>query len=250
MTSTRKARMFPLVALMGLAACAHSGGALLTVGTPAPAFVATAHDGRRVALAELRGRYVALYFYPKDDTPGCTKEACGLRDAAKPLEEAGVAVVLGVSEQDAGSHAAFADKYHLPFPLLPDEHGEIAAAYHVPVTAGFAKRITYLIGRDGRVERVWPSVTPTGHAQEILSAVGRTAHSRARAGLVEDGSAVGIDVGRRRLGGARLRLGGARLRLGGAGLRRGVMRGACRRVAGASVSAFADLASAASASAA
>jgi peroxiredoxin Q/BCP len=160
-----------LAALVGLAACAHHAGELLSPGSPAPDFAVTAHDGQRVALAELRGRYVALYFYPKDDTPGCTKEACGFRDAAKPLEEAGV-VVLGVSEQDAASHVAFAEKYHLPFPLLPDERGEIAAAYHVPVTVGFAKRVTYLIGKDGRIERVWPSVTPTGHAQEILAAVG------------------------------------------------------------------------------
>ena len=167
---TSALRRSSLLLLAALAACAHRDG-LLDVGTAAPAFAATTHDGRHVALADLRGRYVALYFYPKDDTPGCTKEACGFRDAAKPLEEAGV-VVLGVSEQDAASHAAFAEKYHLPFPLLPDEHGEIAAAYHVPVTVGMAKRVTYLIGKDGRVARVWPSVTPTGHAQEILAAAG------------------------------------------------------------------------------
>jgi len=155
-----------------LAACAHHAGGneLLAVGTRAPEFAVTAHDGHRVALGELRGRYVALYFYPKDDTPGCTKEACGFRDAAVPLQEAGV-VVLGVSEQDAASHVAFADKYHLPFPLLPDERGDIAAAYHVPVMLGMAHRVTYLIGKDGTIARVWPSVTPTGHANEILAAV-------------------------------------------------------------------------------
>ena len=160
-----------LVALVALSACAHHADGLLPVGAPAPEFAVTAHDGRRVALAELRGRWVALYFYPKDDTPGCTKEACGFRDAAQPLQGAGV-VVLGVSEQGAASHAAFAEKYQLPFPLLPDEHGALAAAYHVPVTIGLAKRVTYLIGKDGRIARVWPSVTPTGHAQEILTAVG------------------------------------------------------------------------------
>ena len=171
MTPRRRSRLALLTTLVAFTACAHHGGELLSPGAPAPDFAVTAHDGHRVALAELRGRYVALYFYPKDDTPGCTKEACGFRDAAKPLEEAGV-VVLGVSEQGAESHVAFAEKYHLPFPLLPDERGEIAAAYHVPVTVGFAKRVTYLIGKDGRIERVWPSVTPTGHAQEILAAVG------------------------------------------------------------------------------
>ena len=157
--------------LSGLA-CAHRGDELLAVGARAPDFTVTAHDGRRVTLSELRGRYVVVYFYPKDDTPGCTKEACGFRDAAVPLQQAGV-VVLGVSEQDAASHAAFAQKYHLPFPLLPDERGEIAAAYHVPVTVGLARRITYLVGKDGTIARVWPSVTPTGHAAEILAAVGR-----------------------------------------------------------------------------
>jgi thioredoxin-dependent peroxiredoxin len=167
-----RARLASFLLASVVVACAHGGGdRLLAVGTPAPDFVATAHDGRRVALADLRGRYVALYFYPKDDTPGCTKEACGFRDAATGLQEAGV-VVLGVSEQDNVSHAAFAEKYHLPFPLLPDERGEIAAAYHVPVKLGMARRITYLVDKDGRIARVWPSVTPTGHANEILSSVG------------------------------------------------------------------------------
>jgi peroxiredoxin Q/BCP len=158
-----------LALALALAACARSGE-LLPVGAPAPGFAVTTHDGRHVALAELRGRWVALYFYPMDDTPGCTKEACGFRDAAQPLEDAGV-VVLGVSEQGAASHAAFAQKYHLPFPLLPDEKGEIAGAYRVPVTIGLARRVTYLIGKDGHIARVWPSVSPTGHAQEILAAV-------------------------------------------------------------------------------
>src|SRR5882724_2857462 len=169
-SSRARLAAFFLASVVG--ACAHGGGdRLLAAGTPAPDFVATAHDGRRIALADLRGRYVALYFYPKDDTPGCTNEACGFRDAATSLQEAGV-VVLGVSEQDNVSHAAFAEKYHLPFPLLPDERGEIAAAYHVPVTLGMARRITYLVDKDGRIARVWPSVTPTGHANEILSSVG------------------------------------------------------------------------------
>src|SRR5882724_9108567 len=168
-SSRARLAAFFLASVVG--ACAHAAGdGLLAVGTPAPEFVATAHDGRRIALADLRGRYVDLYFYPKDDTPGCTKEACGFRDAATSLVHAGV-VVLGVSEQGNASHAVFAEKYHLSFPLLPDERGEIAAAYHVPVTLGLARRITYLVGKDGRIARVWPSVTPTGHASEILSSV-------------------------------------------------------------------------------
>jgi peroxiredoxin Q/BCP len=168
-----------LVLMLGMAAaCARSRQGsqapapddLLAVGTPAPDFEATAHDGSRVHLAELRGRDVVLYFYPKDDTPGCTKEACSFRDAWAPLQAAGV-VVLGVSTQDAGSHGAFAQKYHLPFPLIPDERGELAARYRVPVTLGLARRITYLIGKDGRVACVWSRVDVGRHAQDILDAV-------------------------------------------------------------------------------
>jgi peroxiredoxin Q/BCP len=161
------------LAAAGLAvgiACARRGGELLVVGAPAPDFTATTHTGERVTLAAQRGRWVVLYFYPKDDTPGCTKEACAFRDAASSLRDANV-VVLGVSEDSAASHARFAEKYELAFPLLPDERGTIAAAYHVPVTLGFARRITYLIDKEGRVARVWPSVTPAAHASEILAAV-------------------------------------------------------------------------------
>jgi peroxiredoxin Q/BCP len=159
-----------MTALFG--ACAHggTGAGPLPVGAPAPTFAATAQDGQRVALADLRGRYVVLYFYPKDDTPGCTKEACSFRDAWAPLRDAGV-IVLGVSEQDAASHAAFVEKYHLPFQLLVDDKGGLAAAYHVPVMMGFAHRTTYLIDKDGTIKRVWPDVKPEGHAGEILDAI-------------------------------------------------------------------------------
>jgi peroxiredoxin Q/BCP len=143
---------------------------LLAVGTPAPDFQATAHDGTRVHLTELRGHPVVLYFYPKDDTPGCTKEACSFRDAWAKLKAAGV-VVLGVSTQDNRSHDAFAQKYHLPFPLIPDEHGELAAKYLVSVNDGHARRVTYLISEDGRIAYVWPRVDVEHHAQQILDVV-------------------------------------------------------------------------------
>ena len=145
--------------------------ALLEPGTPAPAVTATAHTGEKIDLGKLKGKYVVLYFYPKDDTPGCTKEACDFRDNWKKLEKAGV-VVFGVSTQDNTSHKAFADKYKLPFALLPDEDGAIAKKFHVPVSKGKARRITYLIGKDGKIKQVWPKVTPVGHAGEILAAVG------------------------------------------------------------------------------
>jgi peroxiredoxin Q/BCP len=143
---------------------------LLPVGAPAPEFNAVSHDGQKVDLARLKGKYVVLYFYPKDDTPGCTKEACDFRDSWARLQKAGV-TVLGVSTQDSSSHKAFADKYKLPFALIPDDKGELAARYKVPVVDGKARRITYLIGKDGKIKHVWPKVTPVGHAAEILSEV-------------------------------------------------------------------------------
>jgi peroxiredoxin Q/BCP len=143
---------------------------LLPVGAPAPNFTTVAHDGKTVELSKLRGHYVVLYFYPKDDTPGCTKEACEFRDSWSQLQKLGVEV-FGVSTQDNRSHQAFAEKHKLPFSLLPDEKGEIAAKYKIPVFAGFARRITYLIGKDGKIVRVWPAVNPTGHSAEILAAI-------------------------------------------------------------------------------
>jgi len=141
---------------------------LLPVGAPAPDFSVVAHDGQRVQLSQLKNQYVVLYFYPHDDTPGCTKEACDFRDAWDKLQQAGVAV-FGVSTQDTESHQAFAQKYNLPFPLLPDKGGAIAAQYHVRVFLGLTKRVTYLIGKDGRIAYVWPSVKPVGHAADILT---------------------------------------------------------------------------------
>jgi peroxiredoxin Q/BCP len=167
------AATFGAVAAAGHAADAPGNSdspSLLPVGAPAPGFEVTAHDGRRVALSDLRRqhRQVVLYFYPKDDTPGCTREACELRDSWAALQKAGVAV-FGVSTQDNTSHKAFAEKYKLPFPLLPDEKGELAAKYHVPVVGGKARRITYLIGTDGKIRYVWPNVNPVGHAADILA---------------------------------------------------------------------------------
>jgi peroxiredoxin Q/BCP len=143
---------------------------LIPVGAPAPQFKTQAHDGQQVDLAKLKGKYVVLYFYPKDDTPGCTKQACDIRDNWTKLQKAGV-WVFGVSTQDNTSHKAFAEKYKLPFPLLPDDKGEIAAKYKVPVVDGKARRITYLIGKDGKVKHVWPKVTPVGHSAEILAQI-------------------------------------------------------------------------------
>jgi peroxiredoxin Q/BCP len=143
---------------------------LLPVGSAAPAFTATAHTGEKVELAKLKGKYVVLYFYPKDDTGGCTKEACDFRDNWAKLQKAGVAV-FGVSTQDNTSHKAFSDKNKLPFPLIPDEKGELAKKYAVPVENGKAKRITYLIDKDGKIKHVWPKVNPVGHSAEVLAEI-------------------------------------------------------------------------------
>jgi peroxiredoxin Q/BCP len=156
--------------LAGRAAENASTPELLPVGTAAPGFSVVAHDGSKVDLARLKGRYVVLYFYPMDDTRGCTIEANEFRDSWAEIQKRGVAV-FGVSTQENASHQAFAKKYNLPFPLLPDPAGEIAARYKVPVTNGVARRITYLIGKTGKIEHVWPQVTPTGHAAEVLAQI-------------------------------------------------------------------------------
>jgi peroxiredoxin Q/BCP len=181
MTSKRPGVLsFVISGLASVAGCLRPGpraegppaGELLAVGTPAPDFTAVAHDGKPVSLSALRGRYVVLYFYPKDDTPGCTKEACEFRDARTQLQDAGV-LVFGISSQGNPSHAAFAEKYQLPFQLLPDEKGELAAKYHVPTFMGFTRRVTYLVDREGVIKQVWPNVKPAGHAADILAQIGR-----------------------------------------------------------------------------
>ena len=169
---------------MAIGGCAKAGGAptgkgaeaprpagLVAEGSVAPPIETTAHDGQHVSLAALRGKPVVLYFYPKDNTSGCTKEACEIRDAWKQFQDKG-AVVLGVSSDDAASHVGFAEKYHLPFLLLPDTDKTIAHAYGVPVRLGFDKRVTFVIDAEGRIKKVFPDVNPVGHAAEILAALG------------------------------------------------------------------------------
>jgi peroxiredoxin Q/BCP len=148
------------------------GAAGLAAGTPAPDVSAQNQDGKIVRIAELKGRPVLVYFYPKDDTPGCTKEACSLRDSYGRYQALG-AIVLGVSRQDAASHRAFREKYHLPFDLLVDEDGSFAKAFGVETMpiVGFHKRQSVLIGSDGKVLRFFESVDPATHSAEVLSAL-------------------------------------------------------------------------------
>lgn len=164
----------PAIAASGEAPAASAVPAapaeLLAVGSDAPPIRTRAHDGQAVNLSELRGKPVVVYFYPKDDTPGCTVEAEGIRDEWPELSKTG-AVVLGVSTDDADSHRAFASKYQLPFLLLPDPDAEIAKAFGVPLKNGRAKRVTFVIDKAGKIARVFPEVTPKDHAKELLDAV-------------------------------------------------------------------------------
>ena len=150
---------------------------MIEVGKPAPDFALVADDGTRVALKDLRGRKVVLYFYPKDDTPGCTVEACAFRDALPDVTSEG-AVVLGVSRDDSSSHGKFRQKFHLNFPLLSDPDASVHRAYgawgekssYGKTTEGVI-RSTVLIDEKGRVARHWPRVRPEGHAAEVLEAL-------------------------------------------------------------------------------
>jgi peroxiredoxin Q/BCP len=146
------------------------GAPPLAEGQPAPDFEATAYDGTHVKLSAMRGKLVVVYFYPKDETPGCTKEACELRDAWNDLRAAG-AVVIGVSLDDAASHKEFAEHHELPFLLVSDRDGSICRAFGVPVANGHSKRMTFLIDANGNIRRIWPTVNPVGHAAEILDAI-------------------------------------------------------------------------------
>jgi peroxiredoxin Q/BCP len=149
----------------------------LKEGDAAPEFTSATNGGGRVALAHFKSKNVILYFYPKDDTPGCTKEACGFRDHFAEFKKRG-AVVLGVSTDPVKSHDKFAEKFKLPFILLADEDKQIVAAYGVWGEKSFmgrkymgTHRVTFLIGPDGRIKKIWPRVKPGEHAAEVLAAL-------------------------------------------------------------------------------
>jgi peroxiredoxin Q/BCP len=146
-------------------------------GRPAPDFTLASDSGETVTLSDLRGKQVVLYFYPKDDTPGCTTQACGIRDAWDEFERTG-AVVLGVSPDDEASHARFRAKYELPFPLLADAGHATAENYGVWVekrnygkTYMGVERSTFVIDADGKVAKVFRRVKPDTHADEVLAAL-------------------------------------------------------------------------------
>jgi peroxiredoxin Q/BCP len=149
----------------------------LQVGDPAPDFSTVDHDGNPVSLERLRGRRVVLYFYPKDDTPGCTTQACSLRDSWERLDATGAAL-YGVSPDSAASHVKFREKYGLPFPLLADEDHSVAEAFGTWVekknygrTYMGVERSTFVIGADGRIEQIFRRVKPDQHTEQVLTAL-------------------------------------------------------------------------------
>jgi len=153
------------------------GATMLAVGDRAPDFTLPADDGRNVSLKDLRGKKVVLYFYPKDDTTGCTKEACSFRDNLGRVTSKG-AVVLGVSRDDTKSNVKFKDKYHLNFPLLSDDDGKVTTAYDVWKLKNLygreyfgIERTTFLIDEAGSIAKIWHKVKVEGHTDEVLAAL-------------------------------------------------------------------------------
>ncbi|HEX2945619.1 MAG TPA: thioredoxin-dependent thiol peroxidase [Clostridia bacterium] len=147
---------------------------MLKAGEKAPGFSLKSHDGSEISLSDFKGKKVVLYFYPKDDTPGCTKEACGFRDVYDYILEAG-AVVIGISPDSGDSHSKFRAKYNLPFYLLSDEGHKVSELYgswgekkmYGKTSMGII-RSTFIINGDQIIEKAYPKVSPEGHADEIL----------------------------------------------------------------------------------
>jgi thioredoxin-dependent peroxiredoxin len=149
-------------------------------GKPAPDFTLADQQGKKVTLSKLKGSPVVLYFYPKDDTPGCTKEACAFRDEFADYKKAG-AVILGVSPDDTKSHKKFAEKFDLPFTLLADPEKQACEAYGVWKEKSMygrkymgVERTTFVIDKKGVVAKIFPKVKVDGHSAEVLEAIKRS----------------------------------------------------------------------------
>ena len=159
-----------VVASLWVARAARAGE-LPVVGAAAPNFNLPDQAGKTHTLQSFAGHYLVLYFYPKDDTPGCTQEACAFRDDLTQLTEMG-AQVVGISVDDSESHAEFAKKYHLPFPLLADKNGAVAASYGALLNLGImkiARRYTFLIDPQGRVAKIYLTVETSRHSKQIIA---------------------------------------------------------------------------------
>jgi thioredoxin-dependent peroxiredoxin len=159
----------PTEASVRAAAVTLVGATTAEVGKRAPEFRVTNQRGEQLSLASLAGKSIVLYFYPRDETPGCTREACALRDNWSEIERTG-AVVIGVSGDSADSHRAFADHHKLPFHLVTDD-GTLAKAFGVGFVAGFASRQTIVIGANGIVRKIFREVNVGSHAADVLAAL-------------------------------------------------------------------------------
>jgi len=167
---TRSAVRFMAASVAGMLLCSGAIAGSPDAGSTAPDFRLQDQKGEWHTLEQYRGQWVALYFYPKDDTPGCTTEACSFRDNIFAFRERG-AVILGISLDDVESHQEFAEKYSLPFTLLSDPDGRVADTYGVVTNLGitkFAKRQSFLIAPDGTIARHYDKVDPDTHSKEIL----------------------------------------------------------------------------------
>ena len=140
-------------------------------GDQAPDFEGPTGDGQTLGLKDFHGKNIVLYFYPKDDTPGCTKEACSFRDNIQPIRSLG-AEIIGVSVDSAESHKKFSTKFGLPFPLISDKQKRIANAYGVMKDVGIGtKRVTFIIDKNGKLARVFPKVDVSKHTEEVVAAL-------------------------------------------------------------------------------
>ena len=162
--------LIAIIALIFLISHQSQAAEIPKLGDKAPDFSLPDQNGQIKKLSDFSGQWVVLYFYPKDDTPGCTKEACSFRDDLASLEKLG-AKVLGVSIDNSDSHAKFASKYHLPFSLLADSDGKVAESYGALnnlLVIKIAKRYTFLINPAGKIAKVYLSVDTSRHSQEII----------------------------------------------------------------------------------
>jgi thioredoxin-dependent peroxiredoxin len=167
----------PLLVTLAIPAIAaapvRADDALLAVGAAAPDLTGKDATGAPMKLSAQKGKFAVVYFYPKDETLGCTKEACSFRDAFDKFVNAGV-TIFAVSRDPDSSHVSFREHYHLQFPMVADPSGAVQRAYHVPpVKPGveITARVTFLVGPDGKIARVWPKVDPVVNASQVLDAV-------------------------------------------------------------------------------
>ena len=156
--------------IIGLFGCMFADSNMPEIGTKAPSIQLKDQNGLSHDLKSNMGKWVLIYFYPKDDTPGCTKQACSIRDGWEELKNLDV-VVYGISKDTVSSHKEFADKYGLPFTLLADPDGDIIKAYGVKGLFGYAKRVSFLISPKGLISKVMTSIDTKNHAQDIIKLI-------------------------------------------------------------------------------